>query len=72
MPPTPGPHGSAERATLRGIKSAARALAHKVSGKTSVRGATYRLIRSSYMHMSKWTGQRCFTDPVRSTDEARD
>eukprot|EP00969_Alexandrium_andersonii_P108158 4772286-Alexandrium_andersonii.AAC.1 len=47
-------------------------MTHKISGKTSMRGAAYRLIRSSYMHMSKWTGQYCYTDPARSNDEARE
>eukprot|EP00969_Alexandrium_andersonii_P328371 14510260-Alexandrium_andersonii.AAC.1 len=56
MPPPQGPHGSAERGASRGIKSAARALTRNVSGKTSVRGGVCRLIRSSYMRMSKWTG----------------
>eukprot|EP00969_Alexandrium_andersonii_P262683 11612360-Alexandrium_andersonii.AAC.1 len=46
-------------------------MTHKISGKTSVCGSAYRLIRSSYMHTSKWTGQYCLADPVRSNDEAR-
>eukprot|EP00969_Alexandrium_andersonii_P352655 15438144-Alexandrium_andersonii.AAC.1 len=45
-------------------------MTHKVSGRTSVRGATYRLIRSSSLRMSKWTAQYCLNDPMRSNDAA--
>eukprot|EP00969_Alexandrium_andersonii_P139209 6156469-Alexandrium_andersonii.AAC.1 len=30
----------------------------------------YRLIRSSYMHLSKWTGKYCENDPNRTVDVA--
>eukprot|EP00969_Alexandrium_andersonii_P179872 7950421-Alexandrium_andersonii.AAC.1 len=45
-------------------------MTHKVSGKTTVRGAAYRCIRSSYLHLPKWTAKYCQNDPSRSNDTA--